>query len=104
MPNISDSGPSPALQAAMAAQASAEKTADALLLASGETVMMTTDGITEAWCAQTFLSMKGAAARAEKARPTASLRKLSQAIYRGACDFAGGSLRDDVCLLLARHN
>ena len=72
MPNISDSGPSPALQAAMAA----------LLLTSGETIMPTTDGITE--------SIEGVAARAEKAGPAASLRKLSQTIYRGACDFEGG--------------
>ena len=68
----------------------------ALLLTSGETIMPTTDGITE--------SIEGVAARAEKARPTALLRKLSQAIYRGACDFEGRDLRDDVCLLLARLN
>ena len=63
---------------------------DALMLASGETTMMITDGITEARRARAFLSIRDAAARAEKARPTASLRKLSQTIYRGACDFEGG--------------
>ncbi len=66
--------------------------------------MMTTDGITEAWRAQAFLSIKGLTARAEKAGPAASLRKLPQAIYRGACDFEGRDLRDDVCLLFARLN
>ena len=80
MPSIFDSGPSPALQAAM----------DALMLASGETIMMTTDGITEARRAQEVLSIKDTAARVEKAGPAASLRKLSQTIYRGACDFEGG--------------
>ena len=80
VPSISNSGPSPALQAAM----------DALMLASGETTMMITDGITEARRAQAFLSIRDAAARVGKAGTAASLRKLSHTIYRGAWDFEGG--------------
>ncbi len=72
-------------------------------LDSGETVLMATDGITEARDGQTFLGVEGMAALAEKAGPTASLLELSQAIYQGARDFAGGSLRDDACLLIARR-
>ena len=82
----------------------AEYTANTLLLASGETVMMATDGITEARRTQALLGIEGIIALAEKTGPSASLMELSQAIYRGACDFAGGGLRDDVCLLLARLN
>ena len=78
-------------------------TAKTLLLASGETVVMATDGITEARRGQAFLGIEGMAALAEKAGPTASLQELSQAIYGGAQDFAGVGLRDDVCLLLARR-
>jgi len=82
----------------------AEYTANTLLLASGETVMMATDGITEARRTQALLGIEGIIALAEKTGPSASLMELSQAIYRGACDFAGGGLRDDVSILLARLN
>ncbi len=78
-------------------------TAKSRHLASGETVMMATDGITEARRGREFLGIDGMAALAENAGPTASLLELSQAIYGGARDFAGGTLRDDVCLLLARR-
>ena len=78
-------------------------TAVPLLLASGETVLMATDGITEARRGHAFLGIEGMAALAVKAGPTVSLLELSQAIYGAARDFAGGDLRDDVCLLLARR-
>lgn len=84
-------------------QQGAQYTAISARLDSGETVMMTTDGITEARCGQAFLGLGGMAALAEKATSTASLLQLSQAIHGGARDFAGGDLRDDVCLLLARR-
>ena len=72
-------------------------------LAFGETILMATDGITEARHDEVFLGMPGMRALAEKAGPGAALRDLSQAVYEGARDFAGGDLRDDVCLLLARR-
>ncbi len=72
-------------------------------LAFGETVLMATDGITEARRGQVLLGIKGMASLAEKAGPSASLRELTEAIYGGAQEFAGGRLRDDVCLLLARR-
>jgi PAS domain S-box-containing protein len=84
-------------------QPGAEYTAVATLLASGETVLMATDGITEARRGKAFLGTEGMAALAEKAGPTASLLELSQVICIGAQDFADTGLRDDVCLLLARR-
>ena len=65
-------------------------TAKTTLLASGETVLMATDGITEARCSHAFLGAEGMAALVEQAGPTASLPELIKAIYGGARDFAGG--------------
>ena len=84
-------------------QADTPYSAATALLSPGETVLMATDGITEARRGQGFLGVEGMVALAEKAGPSASLRELSQAIYGGARDFAGGGLSDDVCLLLARR-
>lgn len=84
-------------------QPDAAYTAKTLMLASGETVLMATDGITEARRGSAFLGTEGMAALAEQAGPTASVSELSRVIYEGARDFAGGGLRDDVCLLLARR-
>ncbi len=72
-------------------------------LAAGDTVLMSTDGITEARHGQSFLGVDGLATLAEKAGATVPLPELCQAIYAGACAFAQGRLRDDVCLLLARR-
>ena len=73
------------------------------LLSIGETVLMATDGITEARRSRAFLGTEGFAALAEKAGPTASLRTLKETICAGARAFAGGVMHDDACLLLARH-
>ena len=78
-------------------------TAKTARLAFGETVLMATDGITEARCGQALLGIKGMASLAEKAGPSASLPELTEAICGGAREFSGGRLRDDVCLLLARR-
>jgi PAS domain S-box-containing protein len=72
-------------------------------LACGETVLMGTDGITEARHGRAFLGTDGLAALAMQTGPSASLQELSHGIYCGARAFAGGKLRDDVCLLLARR-
>ncbi len=78
-------------------------TAQTARLEVGETLLMATDGITEARRGHAFLGTGGLAALAEQAGPAASLVELSQAIVGGARDFADGDLRDDVCLLLARR-
>jgi serine phosphatase RsbU (regulator of sigma subunit) len=72
-------------------------------LAPPDTVIITTDGITEARHGSVFLGMAGVAELAQRAGSAKSLRDLSQAIYSGARDFAGGDLRDDACILLARR-
>jgi PAS domain S-box-containing protein len=77
--------------------------AKALRLDPGDTIIMATDGITEARCGNEFLGTEGLRSLVKRAGPAASLRGLSQTISAGAHDFAGGGLRDDVCLLLARR-
>jgi PAS domain S-box-containing protein len=72
-------------------------------LSDNDTIVMATDGITEARTGYNFLGVDGMAAIAEKAGSGISLTGLGQALYSGAKDFAGGILRDDVCLLLARR-
>ncbi len=84
-------------------QANAIYQAKTLVLEPGETILMATDGITEARHGQSFLGREGFVALAEQVGPTAPLGTLSQAIADGARDFADGVLRDDVCLLVARR-
>ena len=79
-------------------------TTKALRLEEGETILMATDGITEARNGSAFLGIDGLASLAEQAGLTASLGELSRVIYTGAQDFASGRLHDDVCLLLARRH
>lgn len=69
----------------------------------GETVLMATDGITEARRGYAFMGIEGMAELAEKVGPFASLREMTQAIYGGASDFSDRGLHDDVCLLVARR-
>ncbi|MGI4788329.1 MAG: SpoIIE family protein phosphatase [Janthinobacterium lividum] len=78
-------------------------TVKTLTLGMGEALLMATDGITEARRGSAFLGIEGMAALAEQVGPAALLQDLSQAIYGGACAFAGGKLHDDACLLLARR-
>ncbi|HEY3329403.1 MAG TPA: SpoIIE family protein phosphatase [Capsulimonadaceae bacterium] len=72
-------------------------------LLPGETILMATDGITEARHGKDFLGSEGMRALAEEHGNESSLLELTQSIYRGARLFAQGPLRDDVCLLLARR-
>jgi sigma-B regulation protein RsbU (phosphoserine phosphatase) len=72
-------------------------------LEHGDTVIMATDGLTEARHGQSFLEIEGVAELAEAIGPSATLQQMCAAIYRGAYDHALGNLRDDVCLLLARR-
>ena len=62
-----------------------------------------TDGITEARRGADFLGHEGMTRLAKQALPLRSLRRIGQAVLDGARAFAGGSLRDDACLLLARR-
>ena len=70
----------------------------------GDTLLLVTDGITEARSGTDFLGYDGMVSLA--ARPSASplpVQEIAQAILDGAKDFAGGILHDDACLLLVRR-
>lgn len=83
--------------------AGAEYEAQTITLGSGDTVLMATDGITEARRGRSFLGLEGMADLAQSAGAASSLRRLGQTVLDGARAFAGGTLRDDACLLLARR-
>lgn len=73
-----------------------------ITLWSGDTIVMATDGITEARHEYEFLGTDGVARLAETAGSASTLLELRQNIYNGALEFAQGDFRDDVCMLLAR--
>ncbi|MBC8142363.1 MAG: SpoIIE family protein phosphatase [Armatimonadetes bacterium] len=67
----------------------------------GDTVLLTTDGLTEARRGAEFLGYDGVMEIATKHVNAATLTEMSGAIVREARAF-GGRFTDDVCLLLAR--
>lgn len=75
-------------------------------MASGDILVMSTDGITEARRGSEFFGYDGlvaavrSAAAAEEGEE--SLSVIAQSVARSACEFAGGRQQDDVCLLLTR--
>ena len=70
---------------------------------SGDTILMATDGITEARRGKEFLSYEGMVKLAEQHIGTSSsLEEEGRAIMNAARAFAG-KFQDDVCILLARH-
>lgn len=73
-------------------------------LASGDTLLMATDGITEARAGRQFFGYEGLVRSAQKARACDSEEQMGRAIVAEAKHFAGGALHDDVCLLLARRH
>lgn len=74
-----------------------------LRLLRGDTLLLATDGITEARCGNDFLGYEGMVALAEDAADLQSLRECARTIIEGARTFANGPLHDDACLLLARR-
>lgn len=76
-----------------------------LRLDHGDTLLLTTDGLTEARRGTAeFLGLEGLAGLAEQAlRESPSLQVAAHRVVEGARSFAGGRFRDDVCLLLARR-
>ena len=71
-------------------------------LVAGDTLLLLTDGITEARAGKQFLEYEGIVALATRAAGEPTLAAMGTAIVEGARRFAGGQFRDDVCLLLAR--
>ncbi len=76
--------------------------AEVCALSAGDTVLLATDGITEARRGREFLDYEGMARLAQGAAD-ASPHEIGRAVLEGARAFAGGSLADDACLLLARR-
>jgi len=72
-------------------------------LGHGDTLLMTTDGITEARQGKEFLGTDGLLRLVREAQPLGTLEVTGQAILAGARSFGGGSFRDDVCVALARR-
>lgn len=85
----------------------AEYSQATLHLASGDTLLMVTDGITEARASKAsggaFFGYERMMALAQQASSRRSLREIGQTIVDEARAFAEGTLRDDVCLLLAQR-
>jgi PAS domain S-box-containing protein len=72
-------------------------------LSRQDTLVLVTDGITEARCGKEFLTYEGMAALSLQAASAPSLKEMGREIMEGARVFAEGHFRDDVCLLLARR-
>ena len=73
----------------------------------GETLLLATDGITEARSGMDFLGYEGMAALAVSRHASSPfpvpVQEIAQTILGGAQEFAGGILHDDACLLLIRR-
>ena len=72
-------------------------------LAPGDTVLMVTDGLTEARRDGELLGFPRLAAMAAEARQDESLRAMGQSLLDRTLAWAGGTLQDDTCLVLARR-
>ncbi len=72
-------------------------------LDSGDTLLMTTDGITEARTGKDQLGCEGLRRLVKGTKPLETLEQKAQAILAGARAFGGGKFRDDVCLVMARR-
>lgn len=71
-------------------------------LEAGDTLVMTTDGITEARQGRKFLETEGLIRLAVEGNG-GTLKEMADTILSGAKEFAGGKLRDDAALLLVRR-
>ena len=89
-------------------EADADYPVASLVLAPGDMLLFVTDGVTEArspGAPATFLDSAGLVALVGQARRDAGepVTVMGQRILDGVKRFAGGSLRDDACVLLARR-
>ena len=73
-----------------------------LQLAPGDCLLMVTDGLTEARRELDFFGYAGLIRAAQEAQAARS-DKMGQAIIAEAKRFTGGTLHDDVCLLIVRR-
>ena len=73
-------------------------------LGVGDTLLLTTDGLTEARRGRAFLGSDGLERLARSAATLPTLEATCRSILDGARAFSRGPLADDACLLLARRS
>lgn len=71
-------------------------------LEPGDTLILSTDGITEARRGSAFLDAEGLI-RLALEKNNGTLKEMADTILNGAKDFAGGKLRDDASIVLVRR-
>ena len=69
----------------------------------GDTLLVVTDGLTEARREGQFFGFEALQARATQFLPGDTLRDYGQSVIESVRTWAGGDFHDDVCLLLARR-
>jgi len=72
-------------------------------LHSGDTLVLSTDGLPDARRGREFLDVEGVLRLVTDSLNTPTVRGMGEAILNGARAFAGGALQDDACLVLARR-
>ena len=82
-------------------QSHIEYVAKSVQMASGDTLLMATDGLYEARQGRELFGFEGLSAQATELLPGAVLHKSGQALIESVREWAGGGFQDDVCLLLA---
>ena len=70
----------------------------------GDTLLLATDGLTEARRPGAMLGFEGLQAHAAASLPGRPLRDAGQALIESVRGWAGGAFSDDVCVLLARRS
>jgi serine phosphatase RsbU (regulator of sigma subunit) len=103
IPIQGESAPIPGHGPPLSVTAAAEYEDVSLSLSPGDAVVFVTDGITEARRGRDFFGYEGLLETVCREDPQHSLRDLGQSIIGDAAAFAGGTLHDDVCLLLVRY-
>jgi len=72
---------------------------------SGDTVLLTTDGLVEARRVGTqFLGPDGINEVVRRSQTEPTLYDMGKAILRSVRDYAGGKLQDDACMVLLRRD
>lgn len=79
-------------------------TATEVQLASGDTVLLATDGLTEARRGREVFGFDGLQVQAAALLPDRPLRDAGQALIESVRGWAGGAFQDDACVLLARRS
>ena len=81
----------------------AEYAETAFQLNPGDTLILTTDGVTEVRQGKQFLGYEGLMRLAHEGQSSETLEQMGQTILEGARAFGGGRFRDDASVLLARR-